>query len=128
MKSFACALVAVLLLASVAMAAGIDGKWFSERKISRDGQEMTIKTTLDLKSAGDKLTGTLKVNFGEMEIPPMEIADGKIDGNKFTFTTTMSGPNGDMKMSYEGTVDGDAMKGTITREGGQPRPFEAKRQ
>ncbi|MCX6638121.1 MAG: hypothetical protein NT090_23945 [Acidobacteria bacterium] len=55
------------------------------------------------------------------------IKDGKIDGAKFTFTTVMSTPNGDFKMVYSGTLEGDTLKGTTEREGGQARPFEAKR-
>jgi hypothetical protein len=62
-----------------------------------------------------------------MEPPPIEIKDGKIDGNKFSFTTTMQTPNGDFKSVYNGTVEGDTIKGTSAREGGQERPFEAKR-
>ena len=34
-----------------------------------------------------------------------------------------------MTTAYEGTVEGDTIKGTSVREGGQgqPRPFEAKK-
>lgn len=116
------------LLASSAFAASIDGKWRSERKMERDGQSLTITQNMSLKSDGSKLTGTVSTQFGENEMPPVEIKDGKIDGNKFSFTTTLSTPNGDFKMMYSGTVDGDMMKGTAEREGGQARPFEAKRQ
>lgn len=116
------------LLAAVSAVAGpIDGKWVSERKMERDGQSFTIVQTFELKAEGDKLTGKFAMKFGEMEPPPADIKDGKIEGNKFSFTTTMSTPNGDMKTSYSGTVDGDTIKGTAEREGGQARPFEAKR-
>ena len=40
----------------------------------------------------------------------------------------MSTPNGDMKTSYSGTVEGNTLKGNAEREGGQARPFEAKKQ
>ena len=53
---------------------------------------------------------------------------GKIDGNTFSFTTMISTPNGDMKTSYSGTVEGSVLKGNAEREGGQARPFEAKKQ
>jgi len=39
----------------------------------------------------------------------------------------MSSPRGEFKSVYEGTVEGDMLKGTAAREGGQSRPFEAKR-
>lgn len=95
--------------------------------MNRDGQEFTIKTTMDLKTDGAKLTGKIMVAFGEME-RSMDVKDGKVDGNKFSFTTIMETPNGEMKMLYEGSVDGKTMKGTTSREGGQSRPFEAKKQ
>ncbi|MBI2688310.1 MAG: hypothetical protein HYX27_18565 [Acidobacteria bacterium] len=117
-----------LLLAASALAGPIDGKWVSERKVERDGQSTTIVQTFELKAEGDKLTGKLNLKFGDMEPPSVDIKDGKLDGNKFSFTTTMSTPNGDFKMSYSGTVEGGMLKGTAEREGGQPRPFEAKKQ
>ena len=40
----------------------------------------------------------------------------------------MQTPNGDMKVNYSGTVDGNVLKGNSEREGGQARPFEAKKQ
>jgi hypothetical protein len=115
------------LLAGTCFAADIDGKWVSERKMERDGQAFTIKQTLELKAEGSKLTGTVTVVFGDMEPMKSAIRDGKVDGNKFSFVTVASTPNGEFKMVYEGTVEGDTLKGTSTREGGQSRPFEAKR-
>ena len=117
-----------LLLAATAVAGPIDGKWVSERKVERDGQSMTIVQTFELKAEGDKLTGKFSMKFGDMEPPPGEIKDGKIDGNTFSFTTLISTPNGDMKMSYSGTVAGSVLKENAEREGGQARPFEAKKQ
>jgi len=119
--------VCFLLLAGVALAAAIDGSWISVRKMERDGQAFTITQTFDLKADGSKLTGTITMAFGDMEPRKTDIKDGKIDGAKFTFTTVMSTPNGDFKMVYQGTVEGDTLKGTAEREGGQARPFEAKR-
>jgi hypothetical protein len=116
------------LVAGVALAAGIDGKWLSERKMSRDGQDFVIKQTFDLKSDGAKLTGTITMAFGDMEPRSMTISDGKVDGAKFSFTATMTTPNGEMKTVYTGAVEGDMLKGTAGREGAEPRPFEAKRQ
>jgi len=128
MKTLLSVLVIACLVAGVALAAGIDGKWYSERKMNRDGNEMVIKTTFELKSDGAKLTGKMVMVMGDMDPRDVEIKDGKIEGNKFSFTTTMSTPNGEFKTVYSGTLDGDNIKGTAAREGGQERPFEAKRQ
>jgi hypothetical protein len=120
--------VSLLLLAGVVFAGPIDGKWVAERKMERDGQAMTIVQTFELKEEGGKVTGKFSMKFGEMEPPASEIKDGKLDGNKFSFSTTISTPNGDMKTNYSGTVEGAMMKGNAEREGGQARPFEAKKQ
>ena len=128
MKTLLTVLVIACLVAGVALAAGIDGKWYSERKMERDGNTMVIKSTFDLKSDGAKLTGKMVMVMGDMDPRDVEIKDGKIEGNKFSFTTTMTTPNGEFKTVYTGTLDGDTIKGTAAREGGQERPFEAKRQ
>ena len=128
MKKLVSLSLMLFLLCGIALAAGIDGKWLSERKMNRDGQEFVIKQPFDLKSDGAKLTGAITMAFGDMEPRSITISDGKIDGAKFSFTTVMQTPNGDFKSNWEGTVEGDAIKGTSAREGGEPRPFEAKRQ
>ena len=74
-----------------------------------------------------KLLRDLSMVFGDMEPRTSKIQDGKVDGNKFSFATVVETPNGDMTVNYEGTIEGDTLKGTATREGGQARPFEAKR-
>ena len=127
MKNISSIILSLALLAGSAFAAGIDGKWVSERKMDRDGQSMTITQTFELKTKGDAINGKITMAMGDMEPRTSEISGGKIDGNKFSFTATMQTPNGDMKTVYEGTIDGDNLKGTSAREGGQSRPFEAKR-
>jgi hypothetical protein len=121
------AVLTFTLLATLALAASIDGKWVSERKLERDGNSFTIIQTFDLKAEGNKLTGNVMMAFGDQEPLKAELQNGKIDGNKFSFATTVSTPNGEFKTVYEGLVEGDMLKGTAAREGGQSRPFEAKR-
>ena len=128
MKRFFSLAGSALLFMATAIAGPIDGKWVAERKMERDGQAMTIVQTFELKEEGGKVTGKFSMKFGEMEPPASEIKDGKLDGNKFSFSTTISTPNGDMKTLYSGTVEGAVMKGNAEREGGQARPFEAKKQ
>jgi len=119
--------VCFFLLAGLTFAASIDGKWVSERKMERDGNSVTIVQTFDLKADGGKLTGSIMMAFGDMEPRKADLKDGKIDGNNFSFSATMEGPNGPVATMYKGTVEGDALKGTAARDGGQERPFEAKK-
>ena len=130
MKAVAVTLVLLLVAGFAVFAADIDGKWKAETKRpSRDGSgEITITMLFDLKADGAKLTGnvTLTGPWGERQAA---VSDGKIDGNKFSFTTVTEGPNGTMTTKYEGTVEGGVLKGTSAREGGQRTfPFEAKKQ
>jgi hypothetical protein len=126
MKILTVVLVCCFLLGGIVFAASIDGKWVSVRKMERNGQSFTITQTFDLKAEGSKLTGTASIAFGEQE-RKVEVREGTIEGNKFSFATLMSTPNGEFKMVYTGTVEGDSLKGTAGREGGQSRPFEANR-
>lgn len=127
MKRFAAVLSFCLLFGGILLAAPIDGKWQSVRKLERDGQSFTITQTFDLKDEGGKLVGTVHSVFGEREMKA-EIRDGKVEGSNFSFSTVMSTPNGEFKTDYKGAIEGDTLKGTAGREGGQSRPFEAKRQ
>ena len=78
--------------------------------------KMFGEVLLDLKAEGTKLTGTAKMGDGWPGIAP--IADGKIDGNRFSFTwtgTVASSGGVPLRSSYPhltftGTVDGDQMK------------------
>jgi hypothetical protein len=130
MKTVAATLVLLLVAGLTVFAADIDGKWKAESKRpSRDGSgEITITMLFDLKADGATLTGTVTTSNprGERQAT---ISNGKIDGNKFSFTTVTEGPNGSMTIKYEGTVEGSSLKGTSAREGGQRSfPFEAKKQ
>jgi len=117
-----------LTAAVVGSAADIDGKWKSERTFDRGGQSMTITTVFDLKADGAKLTGKVTTTSPRGE-RTADVTDGKIDGAKFSFSIVNEGPNGSMTIKYEGTVEGDTLKGTSQREGGnRTMPFEAKKQ
>lgn len=55
------------------------------------------------------LKGSMKAENG-METP---FDSGTVSGNDVTFTVTRQGRNGEVKVTYKGTVDSDAMKGTF---------------
>jgi hypothetical protein len=100
-SSAICAFAFVLLIATVAAAQGakVDGKW----NLTLQGQNGPQTPTLNLTSAGSKLTGTMRGGTDDIAVT------GTIEGNKITFTIS---PHGDGPFTFTGTVDGDSMKGT----------------
>ena len=120
-------MIAGLLIAAVAVfAAGIDGKWTSEMVGRGPDGEIKIATTFDLKSSGETLTGT--VATAGPHPGSAEIMEGKIAGGKFSFKTKQTTKKGEMINVWEGTMDGDSLKGTRVREGGNnSTEFTAKR-
>ena len=65
------------------------------------------KATLTVKSAGGSLIGTLSGEQGSGEI-----ADGKVDGNKLSWKASIQNPM-PLTLEFNGTVDGNAMKGEM---------------
>jgi len=122
MKKFAILTMILCAASFAAAAAGIDGKWTSESKRG----DNTIQQTLTLKSDGGALTGAVESSFNGNS-RSVDIKNGKVDGNKFSFSMVQRGKQGEVTVTWEGTVNGDEMSGTTTREGGQSRPFNAKR-
>jgi hypothetical protein len=109
------------LLALTALAADVTGKWTAQMP-GRNGQAR--QTTFTFKMDGNTLTGTVSGMRGEMPI-----SDGKIDGDQISFSQTMEFNGNSFKLLYTGTVAGDEIKLTRTRDGGegQPQTFTAKR-
>ncbi len=108
--------ILVFLLAAVAaFAADVSGKWSFE--VTTDQGSGT--PAVELKQAGEKLTGYYKGQVGEGKI------EGSIKGNKVEFT--ISGENG--KIVYTGTLEGPTkMKGTVDLAGMATGTFTATKQ
>src|SRR3954462_10798912 len=98
-----------LLMAAVLSAADVSGKWSGEVP-GRGGQG--AKATFVFKADGDKLTGTMTGPQGEAALE-----EGKVTGDEISFSMT----GGNAKLLFMGTVAGDEIKMTRTREGGQGR-------
>jgi hypothetical protein len=43
-------------------------------------------------------------------MPAADITNGKVDGDKFSFTVKRNGPNGELVINYSGTATGDELK------------------
>lgn len=95
-----------LLLSAAAFAAGVAGNW----KASAETQNGTVERTFSFKVDGAKLTGeSVSSMMGKSEI-----ADGKVDGDNFTFNITINFQGNEMKVAYKGKVTGDAIAMTST--------------
>jgi hypothetical protein len=122
----------LLVVAFVAVAADVSGKWTYEAP-GRGGNPGR-PTTITLKADGMKLTGTVpgfagRGGGGGGGTPPadVEISNGKVDGNNISFEVKRSMGGNEMVIKYEGTLDGDSLKLKITTpnmQGGDPRVNE----
>ena len=104
MKTFMLTILS-MLVAGMAFAADIDGKW--EGEVQGMGGE-PIKIGYTFKADGTTLTGTTK----DMNGSDVAITDGKIDGNNFSFSIDIGmGP-----WKYKGVLSGDQIE--MKMEGG----------
>jgi len=91
-----------------------------------NGQE--IQSTAKLKQDGEKVTGTVTGRQGRES----EIKEGKLKDGKLSFKVVRMVQDREVTTTYNGTVEGDKIKGKIesTNRDGQPqsRDWEAKRQ
>ena len=92
---FVIAILCVLTFA--VMAADVTGKWTWEQQ----GQNGATTSTLTLKADGGKLTGTLDGGRGG----PVEISDGKVDGNSISFSVKRNMRGTDVVTPYKGIVN-----------------------
>jgi hypothetical protein len=103
-----CAALLLTFSATTAFAAtDATGTWIG-KMASPNGGEFQI--TFTLKQDGVKLTGTVAGPMGD----PIEIADGKIDGDKLSFNISFNG----ITIKHEGILSEDTIKLTTKAEGG----------
>jgi len=109
------------VLALTALAADVTGKWTAQVP-GRNGQ--TREMTFTFKADGGALTGAVSGRQGDTPI-----SEGKIEGDQISFSQTMEFNGNSMKFVYKGTVSGDEIKFTRSRDGGEghPQEFTAKR-
>jgi len=98
-----------LLAAVIALGADVTGTW-SGQMPTRDGEMRDV--TFKLKQAGTALTGAMSAF--DNDVP---IADGKIDGDKLSFSVTLDFGGNSFKLLFTGTVKGNEIQMTRQREG-----------
>lgn len=110
--AFAVALLAALTIsiairaADDAPPANVAGSW---ALTVGDG---AFTATLVLQQDGGTITGTQKSDFGDSPLT------GTVKGQVIHFTVNINSPNGAFTVVHDGTVDGDAMKGTFQMSDG----------
>lgn len=90
-------------LAAADEPAQVGGTW----QLSVETPRGTMEQTLTLEQDGAALKGTVSGPRGEAPV------EGKVDGNKVSFTVKRETPNGTFTLEYTGVADGDSMSGTV---------------
>jgi hypothetical protein len=104
----------LLVVAIGAFAADLSGKW-TYSMAGRDGQSRDV--TITLKQDGSTLTGSVPgMGRGGQPGQEMQITNGKVDGDKFSFETKMEFNGNTRVTKYEGTSSGSELKMKVTRE------------
>jgi hypothetical protein len=106
---YACTAVVMALTTATALAADFTGTWTGEMAGGNGGFQISFT----FKQDGAKLTGTVQGPQGD----PITISDGKIDGDKISFSVSFNG----MTITHEGTINaaGDEIKLTTKSSDGQ---------
>jgi len=102
-----CALFA--LAVATLSAADVTGKWTAEVQ----GRNGPRTVTFDLKQDGSNLTGTMQ----GMGPEPVNISDGKVDGDNLSFVVRREFNGNEMKINYTGKLDGGNLVMKSQREG-----------
>ena len=111
--SLCAALAFVVSTVPTRAATDVTGAWSGEIQ-TPDGNTMAL--TFNFKQDGDKLSGTVQGPQGD----PMDISNGKVDGDKITFDTSFNSTT----INHEGTVSGDEIKLTAKASDGAFPPME----
>lgn len=99
--------LAVLAIAPL-FGADVSGKWTA----SFDTQIGVQNYTYEFKVDGEKLTGSVKSNFGEGDI-----SEGTVKGDDITFVENLKFQDQILKITYKGKISGDQIK--FTRQVGE---------
>ncbi|MGA2322679.1 MAG: hypothetical protein ABSG22_02410 [Sedimentisphaerales bacterium] len=104
-------LASVLSASAVIAAEGIAGEWNFTSKFEAMTSDATMTIT---KNAEGKYAGTWSAQWGESTL-----SDITADGSKVKFVQTSNFGGQDMKTSYEGTLEGEKLKGTAKGQWGE---------
>jgi len=98
--------------AATATPTNVTGKW---KLVSKDPEGNEMRVTMDLKQEGDKLTGQITMESGDVA----PIMEGKVNGAEIAFKL----PSGEGNFEVMGTVNGSEVKGTYKSPNGSKGTF-----
>ena len=101
----------VVVFAAVASAADITGNW----KADLQTPQGKVEVSYSFKQEGGTLTGTWQA----AQSPTVQIAEGKVSGDKVSFVVKL-GPDGALTFAHEGTLSGDEIQLTMKPSGEFP--------
>jgi hypothetical protein len=110
--------IVFLLLAIPALAADVDGTWTG----SLSGPAGDFEVSFTFKADGTKLTGTTLGFDGA----PVQIQDGKVDGNNISYSVTFDFGGMPLTINYKGIVSGNEIK-VSGEAAGMPFEFVLKK-
>jgi hypothetical protein len=96
----------LLGMAAIAQAEDINGEWVIEEKASKAN---TVKTIFEFEAHGSALSGS-RLGYPESETP---ILDGKINGDKITFSIKEYSGERSLTYMYVGKISGDIIKFSV---------------
>jgi len=108
------ALTVAVLLTGSARAADVSGTWTGQMA-GPDGGAGGFQLSFTFKQDGAKLTGTVQGPQGD----PIEITDGKVEGDKLSFVVKIDANGTTMKITHDGTISGDEIKLNSKMESGE---------
>jgi hypothetical protein len=89
----------------------VSGTW----QISWQGRQGTQHRALQLQQDGSQLSGTMRGPRGSTPV------SGSLDGNKISFNMQFQGRRRSITAAFTGSVNNDAMNGTVKVKGGGRR-------
>ena len=95
----------------------IDGKW----EITINSHMGAQKAKLEFQSDGGALTGTQHAQGSSQPV-----SNGKVDGNTVSWSANITSPM-PMTLEFTGTVEGDALKGSVKAGAFGSFPFAGAR-
>lgn len=133
-RAFLIALIGIAAMsAAPAAAQSLTGTWLVSSETRRGPQTQTMTLVQD----GSALTGSVTLSFGGRRggggggggggSQTVDIEDGTVDGDSFSFSYTLTFGDNSIALSFSGTIDGDTMEGTIDGGRGGGRPFTGER-